>query len=147
MLFRSRPRRRGGRGVGPTQPGADGPQAGARRPACRVADSLPTTVVALVPADMAKQLGEACKERFNEACQRVTEAARSQMIKAGWVKASNKTFASVWERQMHDVWRLTWTAVAWAEDSSGAGTLLPKTEVTQHEKWARVHAVDRKSVV
>ena len=51
------------------------------------------------------------------------------------VKALNKTFASVWERQMHDAWRLTWTAVAWVEDSSKTRTLLPKTEVTQHEKW------------
>lgn len=103
-----------------------------------IADDLPTTIVALVPSELVAQLGEACVARFNEACEKMRDAVREHISKAGWIKAGNKTFGAVWDRQTQDVWRLCWTAVPWADDSSGAGSLLAKSEVLLQEKWARV---------
>jgi hypothetical protein len=108
-------------------------------PCPAVAGCLPSLIVALVPADQAKELGEACKKKFDEAWSRAVGAVRDKLVKAKWVKQGNEAWTSTWSRQTSRAWEMHWTAVGWGDDSTGAGSLLPKQDVTVLEKWARVH--------
>ena len=104
-----------------------------------VAGWMPSTVVALVPGDRVKELGEACTARFDACRSRVVDAVREKLENAGWAKSDQEVWSGVWSRQARRSWQAHWTAVAWSDDSSGAGSLLPKQEVTTQEKWNSVH--------
>ncbi len=85
---------------------------------------LPNVVVALVEADQAQSLGEACKQRFDDHWASVVSAIRDKLTKAKWAKQSNESWKGSWSRQTPRAWELHWTAVRWADDSTGAGNLL-----------------------
>ncbi len=113
-------------------------EAGAPSPSERMVGDLPQQFVALVPSDRAREIGEACKERFNRAWLEMASKVRDELVAQGWAAPSDEAWASIWARQTSRAWEVTWTAVAWGEDSTGAGSLLPKQEVSALEKWARV---------
>jgi hypothetical protein len=100
--------------------------------------SLPSLIVALVPADRARELGDACKKSFEDAWAQMSATVRDRLVKDGWVKAGDEAWTSLWARQTSRAWEIHWTAVGWGEDSTGAGSLLPKLDVTALEKWARL---------
>ena len=104
----------------------------------QVAGDLPSVFVALVPSDRARELGEACKQRFDQAWVKMAERVREHLVKLGWADKGDEAWTSIWSRQSARAWEVPWTAVGWGEDSTGAGSLLPKQDVTMLEKWARV---------
>lgn len=104
----------------------------------RVAGDLPSVFVALVPSERAKDLGEACKKRFDQAWMKMAERVREHLVKQGWADPGDEAWTAIWSRQAARAWEVPWTAVAWGDDSTGAGSLLPKQDVTTLEKWARV---------
>ena len=99
---------------------------------------LPSSFTALVPADRAAELGAAIKQRVADAWTEVVTKVRDGLIRDGWTKGADETWTTVWSRQSAAAWDVTWSAVGWGDDSTGAGGLLPKTEVTSFEKWARL---------
>ena len=103
-----------------------------------VAGSLPSVFVALVPSDRARELGEACKKSFEDAWNKMVVKVRDHLVKSGWADPGDEAWTSIWSRQSGRSSEISWTAVGWGEDSTGAGSLLPKQEVTLLEKWARV---------
>jgi CRISPR-associated protein Cmr2 len=103
------------------------------------APTLPSEFVALVPADRAAELGRACEQRFRDAWSQLATSVRVHVAKAGWCSDQDAVWGDIWERQIRAAWNPTWVAVAWGEDSTGAGGLVLKHEVTVLEKWARVH--------
>ncbi|MFW5739021.1 MAG: type III-B CRISPR-associated protein Cas10/Cmr2 [Myxococcota bacterium] len=104
---------------------------------CLLGD-LPNVFVALVPAERVQELGEACKKRFDDAWGNMASKVRDHLVETGWADAGDEAWTSIWSRQTARAWEVPWAAVAWGEDSTGAGSLLPKQDVTLLEKWARV---------
>lgn len=112
-------------------------EAGADAPT--IAGSLPSVFVALVPSDRARELGAACKKRFEDSWDAMVTKVRDKLAADGWTSPGDESWASTWSRQASRAFELSWTSVMWGEDSTGAGSLLSKVDVTAHEKWARVH--------
>lgn len=100
--------------------------------------SFPSSFVALVPQARAAEVGDACKARLRTAWEAVA-AAGLEKLKASGVSVKDKTFAAVWERQVAGAWQGGWVGVPWLDDSTGAGGLLGKADVSAHEKWAKLH--------
>jgi len=99
--------------------------------------SLPLRFIALVPAGRASELGKAAAARLREGVRAVAEQVREELVKRGWAKAKDDTWREIWNRQIENYGSVQYTSLAWAKDSTGAASILTKTQMDAFEKWAR----------
>ncbi len=98
---------------------------------------FPSSFTALVPLARAAELGDACSARVREAWEEIASKALGKLARLG-VSTKDKIFSAIWERQIATAWQPGWVAAPWLDDTTGAGGLLGKQDVSAHEKWARL---------
>lgn len=101
--------------------------------------TLPNEFVALVPSAQAEELAAACQKAFDQAWHTLADDALKLAVREGWTSGSDQTWNDIWKRQIERALHLEWIALDWGDDSTSAGTLLPKGEVAAFERWVKTH--------